>query len=108
MKQVFMRRGLAAVIVAALAGGGWVAYRNHGPAAQPQQAARRLPPVPVVATPVVRRPVPVELSAIGTVQPIETAIVKSRVDGQIAKVHIRDGAVVKAGDPLFSLDNRAI
>jgi multidrug efflux system membrane fusion protein len=108
MKRISVMRSLGALVVVAAASGGWVAYERHELAAQPQQAPRRLPPVPVVATPVVRKAVPIELGAIGTVQPIETAIVKSRVDGQIAKVHIRDGAVVKAGDPLLSLDNRAI
>ncbi|MDB5410824.1 MAG: mdtA2 [Rhodospirillales bacterium] len=108
MKHGWGKRGVGILIVIAAAGGGWAAYQRYEVAAQPQQAARRPPPVPVVATPVVRKAVPVELGAIGTVQPIETAIVKSRVDGQIAKVHIRDGAIIKAGDPLFTLDSRAI
>jgi membrane fusion protein, multidrug efflux system len=109
MKRMSVKGGLGAIAVVVAVSGGWVAYQRHDLAAQPRQAdARRLPPVPVVATRVVRKAVPIELIAIGTVQPIETAIVKSRVDGQIAKVHVRDGAVVKAGDPLFTLDNRAI
>jgi multidrug efflux system membrane fusion protein len=108
MQQKYLKRGLGLLVVIAAAGGGWVAYQRHETTAQPQEASRRLPPVPVVATPVLRKSVPIELSAIGTVQPIETAIVKSRVDGQIAKVHIVDGAIVKAGDPLFSLDDRAM
>jgi multidrug efflux system membrane fusion protein len=63
--------------------------------------------VPVVATQVVRKAVPVKLEAIGTVQPVATVVVKSRIDGQIAKVPIRDGQEVKAGDTLFVLDSRA-
>ncbi len=47
------------------------------------------------------------LDAIGTVQPIATVVVKSRIDGQIVKVPIRDGQEVKAGDTLFVLDSRA-
>jgi multidrug efflux system membrane fusion protein len=108
LKRRVAKRVLSALVVLVVASGGWIAYERHELAAQPQQGARPQPPVPVVATPVVRKAVPIELSAIGTVQPIETAVIKSRVDGQIAKVHIRDGAMVKAGDPLFTLDNRAI
>src|SRR5262245_54416745 len=51
-------------------------------------------------------PVPILVNAIGTVQSIATVIVKSRVDGQIAEVHIEDGQEVKEGDLLFTLDNR--
>jgi len=50
---------------------------------------------------------PIEVSAIGTVQPIATVIIKSRVDGEIAKVHFEEGQEVKEGDLLFTLDNRA-
>jgi membrane fusion protein, multidrug efflux system len=64
--------------------------------------------VPVVATAVIRKPVPVRLEAIGTVQPIATVVVKSRIDGQIVKVPIQDGQEVKAGDTLFVLDSRAV
>jgi multidrug efflux system membrane fusion protein len=42
------------------------------------------------------------------VQPLATVVVKSRIDGQIAKVHIKDGQEVKAGDILFTLDSRAL
>ncbi len=49
---------------------------------------------------------PVELEAIGTVQTIANVAVKSRVDGAIDKVFVKDGQAVKAGDPLFQIDPR--
>ena len=64
--------------------------------------------VPVIAVAATRKPVPLRLDAIGTVQPIATVVVKSRIDGQIVKVPIRDGQEVKAGDTLFVLDSRAV
>jgi multidrug efflux system membrane fusion protein len=51
---------------------------------------------------------PVFIEALGTVAPIETVAVRSRVDSEIIAVHFRDGATVKKGDLLFSLDSRAI
>jgi len=60
--------------------------KEAGPA-----AARPQPSIPVVATAVIRKPAAVRLEAIGTVQTIASVIVKSRIDGQIVKVHIRDG-----------------
>src|SRR6266702_3440055 len=47
------------------------------------------------------------VSTIGTVQSISTVIIKSRVDGEIAKVHFDEGQEVNEGDILFTLDNRA-
>jgi multidrug efflux system membrane fusion protein len=102
---------ISLVFVVALVGAG-VVYQRFAPSAQITQAgpaaARPQPPIPIVATAVVRKPTPVRLEAIGTVQPIASVIVKSRIDGQIVKVHIRDGQEVKAGDALFTLDSRSM
>jgi multidrug efflux system membrane fusion protein len=95
------------VFIAALVGAGAV-YENVRPAAQPKQVAPRAQAVPVVATSAVRKAMPVRIESIGTVQPIATVVVKSRIDGQIVKVNIRDGQEVKAGDTLFVLDSRAV
>jgi multidrug efflux system membrane fusion protein len=49
---------------------------------------------------------PIEVTAIGTVQPIATVMVKSRIDGEITQVHFEEGQEVNEGDLLFSLDDR--
>lgn len=103
-----MKRVLIAVIFLAVLGGAGVAYESVRLAAQPKEVARAPQAVPVVAVAVLRKPVPVRLDAIGTVQPIATVVVKSRIDGQIVKVPVRDGQEVKAGDTLFVLDSRAV
>lgn len=61
---------------------------------------------PVLVATVVAKPMPVRISTIGHVQTIASVAVRSRVDGQIAKVLVRDGQDVKAGDVLFHLDDR--
>jgi len=64
-------------------------------------------PQAVVADVAVEMAAPVQVSAIGTVQSIATVIIKSRVDGEIAKVHFEEGQQINEGDLLFTLDNRA-
>jgi multidrug efflux system membrane fusion protein len=62
----------------------------------------------VVADVAAQSPTPILVTAIGTVQSIATVMIKSRVDGEIAKVHFEEGQEVKEGDILFTLDDRAV
>ena len=55
-----------------------------------------------------RKPVPVEVDSIGTVTPISSVALKSRLETTINKVHFEDGARVNEGDVLFTLDARQI
>src|ERR1700704_2094255 len=55
-----------------------------------------------------RKPVPVDVDAIGTVTPISSVALKSRVETTIVSVHFEDGAKVAEGDLLFTLDARQI
>src|SRR5216684_6877531 len=55
-----------------------------------------------------RKPVPVDVDAIGTVTPISSVALKSRVETTIVSVHFEDGAKVNEGDLLFSLDARQV
>jgi len=59
--------------------------------------------VPVEVAKAVKKNVPVRLEALGTVTPIASVAVKTRVDTLIVKVHFEDGAYVKAGDLLFGI-----
>lgn len=61
-------------------------------------------PPPVVVGQAVRRTVPVSLHGIGNVESIASVAVRSRVAGQILKVHIVDGADVAQGQTLFTID----
>src|SRR4030088_3579607 len=53
-----------------------------------------------------RKSVPVDVDSIGTVTPISSVALKSRVETTIVSVHFEDGAKVAEGDLLFTLDAR--
>jgi RND family efflux transporter MFP subunit len=55
-----------------------------------------------------RKSVPVDVDAIGTVTPISSVALKSRLETTIVSVHFEDGAKVSEGDLLFTLDSRQI
>jgi multidrug efflux system membrane fusion protein len=62
--------------------------------------------VPVTVATAVRRDVPRNLRAIGTVEPYATVAVKAQVEGQLARVTFIEGQEVKRGDLLFLIDPR--
>jgi len=82
------------------------AWSPQGAVAQAPQAANRGIPVEVaVAT---RKKLPVQVEALGSVTPMASVAVKPRLDTEITGVHFSDGANVKQGDLLFTLDGRAL
>jgi membrane fusion protein, multidrug efflux system len=66
------------------------------------------PPTPVTVATAEVRPMPVVLTAPGTVEAEATVAVKTRVDGQIAEVLFKEGDLVQKGQLLFRLDERLI
>jgi len=79
--------------------------------AQPQGRRGRANPagaVPVVVSAVTPKAMPIIIEAVGTVQSISSVALKSRLDSQIMKVHVEEGALVKQGDLLFELDARTL
>lgn len=92
----------AIAAVAAVAAIGYAAFAPPRVATAPAR-----PPVPIMVATVTRRPMPVRVDTIGAVQTIANVVVKSRVDGYITDVLIKDGQFVKAGGVMFKLDDRA-
>ena len=91
-------RGCARAFVVALALAGLAACGGRD--AAPDIAA------PVRLASVERGSIPAEVTGIGSVTPITSVAVKSRVDGQIVLVPVREGSDVKRGDLLFKIDPR--
>ena len=61
---------------------------------------------PVLVAPVISKDAPIYLDEIGTCAAYETVQVQAQVSGQIIARHFQDGADVKQGDLLFTIDPR--
>ena len=64
------------------------------------------PPAPVTVTEAVTQDVPTYLDAIGKTVAREVVSIQPQVSGRITKIHFVDGANVKKGDMLFTIDTR--
>ncbi len=62
------------------------------------------PAAPVRVATVLRQDLPYEIQAIGNVEAHSSVAVKSRINGQIDKVHIQDAQDIRAGQLLFEID----
>lgn len=108
-RDIFTRRNLVAavgslalLVFAAIMIRSWIGgdARTKGP-----QRARV---VSVEIAKAEKKDVPVDVDSIGTVTPMSSVALKSRVETTIVAVHFQDGARVKEGDLLFTLDARQI
>src|SRR5580765_827333 len=64
------------------------------------------PPAPVSASAAVAEDVPTYLDAIGKTVAREVVTIQPQVSGRITKIHFTDGANVRKGDMLFTIDTR--
>jgi RND family efflux transporter MFP subunit len=77
---------------------------------EPAAAQSRSGPRPIaveVAT-AVKKKTPVLLEALGNVTTMASVAIKSRIDNEIVGIHFTDGAFVKQGDLLVTLDPRSL
>lgn len=80
----------------------YIASFRKPAATQPHEAAA----VPVSAAKAVQGDFPVVLTGLGNVVAYNTVLVRTRVDGQIMKLHFDEGQLVHAGDLLVEIDPR--
>lgn len=69
-----------------------------------QKKATQPPVRPVLVAKVISKDVPIYLDEIGTCAAYETVLVQAQVSGKILARHFQDGADVKKGDLLFTID----
>ncbi len=77
----------------------WVVAKNRGTPPRGGAAAVRVAAV-------VQEDAPLQINALGTVDSTYTTTVRSRVDGELVKLHFTEGQLVKAGQLLAELDPR--
>ncbi len=70
------------------------------------QAADNAPGVPVAIAEAKAGEMPFYLIGLGSVVPVNTVTVKTRIDGQLMSVRFQDGQFVKAGELLAEIDPR--
>lgn len=109
---------IALVVLALLAGGGWSLW--HRSAATPANGSGPAGggrggmgghggpdrPMPVIFASAEKADVDVFLNGLGTVTAAATVAVHPRVDGQLMRLHFREGDMVKAGALLAEIDPR--
>jgi membrane fusion protein, multidrug efflux system len=102
------KKGLVAILalLAIATGVTLFALRSRGAVSSNSGSETRRMAVPVVATQARLGDLPRYLSAIGTVTPIATVTVQSRVAGQIVAVDFREGQTVQQGQLLVQIDPR--
>lgn len=92
----------SAVVLAAVVVGGALVLKP-GKDAGSSKAERK---TPVYAVPAELRPLNVELKALGSVSPLNTVEVRSRVEGELDAVNFSEGQKVVAGQVLARVDPR--
>jgi multidrug efflux system membrane fusion protein len=63
-------------------------------------------PIPVTIAQVKTADFPVYLNGLGAVEPYQTVLIRSRVDGAVTKIAFKQGQMVKEGDVLVQIDPR--
>jgi len=110
---------IAVVLLVAVAGVAYYHYERPSSAAQAPSAATGATkgagggrfgptgPTPVVATAATQGDVDIIVNGLGTVTPLRTVTVRTRVDGELVRVLFNEGQLVKEGELLAEIDPRA-
>jgi multidrug efflux system membrane fusion protein len=105
-EAMLSRKTFLVVGAVLLIGVGLGAYFLKGPAPSHAAAQETAPPVPVTAAQARKGDVPIVLEGLGTVTPINTATIRTQVQGTLDSVDFVEGKSVKRGDVLAKIDPR--
>src|SRR6266850_1043008 len=109
-KRRSLRGVWVVILVLLLAAAGAAVFLLAPSDAQQRPVGRRgidpTRPTPVVAAAARTGDVNIYLGGLGTVTPLKTVTVRSRVDGELLRVLFKEGQVVKEGDLLAEIDPR--
>ncbi|MGD0859298.1 MAG: efflux RND transporter periplasmic adaptor subunit [Terracidiphilus sp.] len=97
------------VLVSALGLIVWRIYQNqkqNAATSASQATALRNQPVPVQVAAAEQKPMPIFLTALGTVTPYMSVTVKARVSGELEPVKFTEGQEVKQGETIMVIDPR--
>jgi multidrug efflux system membrane fusion protein len=75
---------------------------------QPAQPAFERPPAPVTVAQAVARDTPLYLDEVGRCVAREVVSIQPQISGRITRIHFTDGADLKQGDLLFTIDPRPL
>lgn len=67
-----------------------------------------LGPAPVVVAKVKRKDVPIQITAVGNVEPYSVVSIKPQVSGQLTQIFIEEGDYVRKGNKLAEIDPRPL
>jgi multidrug efflux system membrane fusion protein len=101
------RKWIVLLVILAIVGAAvWKIRRNskEQDSIQLIMAAQADRPIPVQVSAVQQKTMPIFLTALGTVTAYNTVTIKSRVDGQLMEVPVREGQAVKQGQMLAEID----
>ena len=95
-------------LLTAVVAGGILALSGHWRSTAGAQGSVPVPPprVPVAAAPVRTRDMGVYLNGLGSVTPLNTVTVRTRVDGELIAIRFQEGQIVSSGDLLAEIDPR--
>jgi multidrug efflux system membrane fusion protein len=104
-----------ALIVAFAGGVVWYVQTREAPAAAAAGASKgfgkggggAMAATPVVALPATQGDIDIVVNGLGTVTPLRTVTVRSRVEGELVRVLFEEGQIVKEGQLLAEIDARA-
>ena len=98
---------LLLAIIIVLGAGAWLTVAHIRNAIATAAAGKKTPgPIPVVVATARRGNLNIYLNGLGTVTPLATVTLHTRVDGEIMKLYYKEGESVKAGAPLAEIDPR--